>query len=169
MHMGRNLGEVTTSAEAPAAATTSPIKRKDLWVKLSFLAVVLVAAAWLVHHQFTQNRLTGWRSDLPAALAQAAREGRPVVAIIYDSLTDYDYGRLQMVARRADNQRAMDKMNAIRVATRLSPVEAKKYGVTTYPTTLLFNPHGEVETAWTGYIGETDFRLSFLKGQRQGH
>jgi hypothetical protein len=129
--------------------------------------VVVAAAAWVAHHQLTLTQLKDWRSDLPAALAQAAKEGRPVVALIYDSPTDYDYGRLQVVVEKDGNRKVMDKMNAIRVAARLSPAEARKYGVTAYPTTLLFNSRGQVDVAWAGYIGETDFRLRFLKGQTQ--
>jgi hypothetical protein len=167
--MEKNESQVPADAQGPAVAAAKPGApgRNDRWVKLGFLAVVLAVVAWVVYHQRTLTQLTDWGTDLPAALAQAAREDRPVVAIIYDSPTDYNYDRLQVVVKKEGNRKAMDKINAIRVTTRLSAADATKYGVTIYPTTLLFSPRGELQTAWAGYIGETDFRAYFLKGLRQ--
>lgn len=165
---GTPLHEDRPAAAAGGAARAAAApKRTDRAVKLVFLAVVIAAAAWVAYHQLTLTQLKDWQEDLPAALAQGAKERRPVVALIYDSPTDYDYGRVQVVVEKEGNRKAMEKINAIRVTARLSAAEAQKYGVTKYPTTLLFNSRGEVETTWVGYIGETDFRQHFLKGERQ--
>jgi hypothetical protein len=169
MTTDRNTTDAPAGQQPPATAPAGACRTnsKDRWVKLGFLAIVVAAAAWVAHHQLTLTQLKDWRSDLPQALVQGAKEGRPVVALIYDSPTDYDYQRLQVVVEKDGNRKAMDRVNAIRVAARLNAAGALKYGVTTYPTTLLFNSRGEVETAWVGYIGETDFRQRFLKGQKQ--
>jgi hypothetical protein len=159
--------EVPVAASpSPSGASAKSTKHQDRRVKLAFLLVVIATTAWVTYHQLTQTQLTDWSNDLPAALAQAAKEGRPVVAIIYDSPTDYDYGRLQVVVEKEGNRKAMKNINALRVATR-NTVEAAKYGVTKYPTTLLLNSNGQVQTAWAGYIPEIEFRQRFLKGEPQ--
>ncbi len=151
-----------TSASSPRGGA-----RHDRLVKLAFTAVIMLGAAYLIYHDHTHTKLSGWRTDLQAALKQAARENRPVVVLAYDSATDYTFGRMQEVVSKKENIKAMDDMNAIRVSSRLSTEDARKYGVVKYPASLLLNSQGEMVAAWTGFIGEMDYRHKFLKGEKQ--
>lgn len=142
---------------------------KDRRGKLIFLALLVLGAGWVIYNQFTRTQLKDWQRDLPAALEQAAKENRQVVVVVYDSLTDEDFKRVEYILTKEANRKAMDAMQAIRVITRLRRDDplAKKYGVTEYPTTLLLSPRGERITIWVGLIGEVEFRYEFLKGRPQ--
>ena len=141
--------------------------KKRRWGKLFFLLLFLIVAGWIVLHQRTHTLLGDWDHDLQAALRQAEREDRQIVAVIYDSANDYTFTKLQGILVKPGNVKAMKEANVIRIVTSLSEDDplAAKYSVRTYPTTLLISPAGESITAWTGYIGETDFRRYFLKGE----
>jgi hypothetical protein len=163
----RDEARAQTPPAARPAAQAPGKGRRDRWVKLGFLMVTLGGAGWVYYWQHSRTRLTDWQQDLPAALAAGAREKRPVVAIIYDSPNDYYYRQIQDVVEKDGNRKAMDKMHAIRVATRLTAEEAQKYGVTKYPTTLLFDANGQVAATRSGFIEEIEYRQRFLKGMKQ--
>ena len=154
----------TEASETPSA----PVKSKtDRYVKLAFMAVALIVVGWVIVHQHLTAPLKGWGKDLPAALAQAAAEGRRVVVIAYDSPQNHDYKKLRRIVRKAGNIEALREADVIQVHARMDADDplAKQFGITAFPTTLLIGPDGKTITRRVGYIGEVRFRTDFLKGK----
>ena len=141
--------------------------KADRWIKMGFAAVAMGIVGWLILHQYIGSPLAGWDTDLPAGLEQARRENRLVVAVIYDSAQDTNYKGLRTVLQKGGNRKAMEDANVIKVHTRLDDEDLLRetYAIKTHPTTLLIAADGTLITRWTGYIPETDFRSSFLKGK----
>ncbi|MFW6146283.1 MAG: hypothetical protein ACOC7R_03010 [Planctomycetota bacterium] len=159
----------TTTSDRPEPQAT-PASKRDRLIKAAFLIVALGIVAWKVIQPQLTIPLDGWSTDLPAALAQAKAEGRKLVVIMYDNPQNHTYkNRLREVVTKPGNREAMDEANVLRVQARLKRDDplARRFGVDSFPTTLLLSPDGEVVTRWVGTIGEIAFRAEFLKGEPQ--
>jgi len=154
----------------PNAGSPAPARGKaERYVKLGFLVVVLAVVGWLIARQYLGTSLTGWSGDLNAALQQAARENRRIVALTYDSPNDLEYEKMRENVAKLGNAKALEEAGVIKVHTRLAMSDplAVKYKVSRFPATLLIAPDGTLITCWTGYIGEVAFRKEFLMGEQQ--
>ncbi len=159
----------TTTPPRTEPPTKTPSKR-DRLIKTAFLVVALGIVAWKVIQPQLTIPLPGWTTDLPAALAQAKATGRKLVVIMYDNPQNHTYkNKLRTIVSKEQNREAMDEADMLRVQARLKKEDplAKRFGVRSFPTTLLLSSEGELITRWVGNIGEVEFRQRFLKGERQ--
>ena len=157
----RSPSALTDAGSNPA----SPQNRKrDRRVKLGFMAVFIIVAVVLAVRQWIGPTPQGFTSDLPAALSQAAAEGRRVVVLIDDRPPSEDGKRIVTFTMvKPANSAAMRKLNVLGVRTTPDNQALKPYGpIKKTPTTLLLRPDGKEINRREGYIGETDFRAGFL-------
>lgn len=151
-----------SNEQAPVEAKKSPI---DRWVKLGFLAVLLGAMVWITYHQLRGPSL-GWPTDLNQALAQAKAENRRVVVFVRSfPIGEQDKWMIAGPLSKPGNREALEKGNFLLVELVLdkSADWAKRYGVTTTPTTLVIAPDGDSFHKQEGKIGELAFRQEFLE------
>ncbi len=160
------MNQSAQTSEPPEPPATAGRKKSpaDRWIKLGFLAAFLVLIALVTFWQLRGPKL-GWGSDLPAALAQAARENRRVVVFVRSfPVSETGKQMVEGTLSKPDNQRALAEGKYILVEIRFSRDApwAKEYGVTGTPTMLVISPDGQRFYRQAGFIGETAFRDEFL-------
>ena len=154
-----------TDGEAPVAAGGTVQSGRKHAIRLAFVVVTLVAVGMLYWLQRRGLELPGWGSDLAAGLAQAAQEGRPVVALFVSATPDRTSRELIKKTLRKNAQAIKDsRFIAVMVKVRnLSRSNlASRYGIAKLPTLLVIGPDGAEKNRREGFIGEPEFRTGFL-------
>lgn len=135
----------------------------DRWVKLGFLAVVvIVAAAIYIRGRAGTSPGQGWRSDLEAALAEAKKSDRPVLVLFRPEALDEDTNFVmgEKGLRQASVNRAVKGGNYLCVEVKLdaalTSTAAVKYKLTKLPTVIVLSPEGEVLQRESGRVGHAD-------------
>lgn len=161
------MGQASQGSEgaSPAAAGGTVKPRPERVIKLAFVVVTLAVVAMLYGLQRRGLSLPGWGNDLPAALAQAAREGRPVLAFFVSSPPGYTSRELTKNTI-PKNAQAIEHGRFITVVVKVSNLSrsepANRYGITKLPTMLVIGPDGAEKNRREGFIGELEFRTGFL-------
>lgn len=158
------------NAEPPSAEPCQGKSRSDRYVKMAFVLVGVIIVGALLVRQHIGVGLKGWPEDLDGVLKRAAQENRSVVVFLYESRKDSIYKKMRDITlSKKGNFDAMKDLDLLWVASRSNEDDpfAAKYKVTEFPTTLLIGGDGAAITSWRGYIGETDYRQRFLKGEPQ--
>ena len=140
----------------------------DRWVKIGFLAVLVVGGLAVYIVQRSGPQLKDWGKDLPSALARAQKEGRKVLLLAKSQPPSEIFRQLTATTIRK-NAKAIKQHNLILVKITLSSslqsATARQYRIKTLPTTLLLDPKGKELKRREGFIGEIEFR-DFLDPNR---
>ncbi len=142
------------------------------WVGYALLGAILIAAAAVYLLQRRGKTFEGWSTDLEATLAEAKRDGRPVLAYFVESQSGRDAQQMagRTLARQA-NKRILAELDFLRVvvATATDSDLARRYGLTTLPVLMVLSPDGrECQRDESRYIGELQFRTEFLEPKLSG-
>jgi len=147
-------------------ARKAPKSKSDRWVKISFLAVILIVGLVVWNWQRKPPELPGWGKDLPAALEQARAESR-LLLVFFTNQTFGEAERFNVkTMSQPANRKAIDEQNFIRVAfpldTDLESKYAREYNVRVLPTLMILSPEGKELNRREGKVGEVPFRDGFL-------
>jgi len=138
---------------------------KERWVKGVFLLITVVVVAAVVVMQRSGPSLPGWGDDLDAALAEAGRDDRRVLAFF---MSDPPGATARWLAQNTlrMNHKAIEDSGVLPVkvvvATSLQSEPARHYNVRKLPTLMVLSPTGEELNRRTGRVGEVEFRQGFL-------
>ena len=161
--------------EIPPPAGKGRKSRKDRWIKGSFLAAVLIAAAIVYILQLEGPKFPGWGKDLAGALERAKSENRPVLVYFVRSSSAEIVRRMaRTTLARPENLRAMKEAAFIKVKVETSADSdlAKRYGLTKLPTMVVLSPEGKrcptMKDFAGQFIGEVPFRSELLEPKFEG-
>ncbi len=137
-------------------------------IGLIFLLVAIAAVVGITHCQRALRPPPGWiDNDLDEAMRQAKANDANVVVLFVAKPPTAICRRLRdtTLSKEANNE-ALREGNFVAVMVRVPWSRrdeiAEEYEVTSYPTTMILSPEGEVLRRAEGFIGETDFRYEFL-------
>jgi len=155
------------SGETNKANTVAkPHARRDRWVKIGFLVVLIIVAAaiWYWHRQ--PPTMKGWGRDLDAALRQAVAERRQLL-VFFISSPPSDTARRMVRTTLAvpENRKRLNEGPFVKVKVEVDSLKSQlagKYTLRKLPTMLLLSPDGVELNRREGFIGEVDFRNGFL-------
>jgi len=148
-------------SQTPSENASDPKRSgRDRWVKIGFAVVALLVIVFIYYRQ-TGGLKLDWPEDLAAALRQARKENRFVLALFAGSTPSATTKRL-VETTLAKNRKFIEQGNFIRVLVAGSPELDKRYRVATFPTMLVLAPNGWEYNRRKGFIGEVDFRKGFL-------
>ena len=156
------MTQQTAENDAPARDAN----RKDRWVKLGFLAMLIVLVVGIHLYQRKPPSLTGWSGDLDASLVKGRAEGRRVLVFFLSAPSSEAAQRMvRTTLARPQNTQAIAEANFIKVQiplTSLKSVPASRYNLKKLPTMLILDSAGRELNRREGFIGETAFRNGFL-------
>ncbi len=162
-----------TPTQTPQQAR--PAKSKaDRWVKLGFLAVVLVLGFWL-WQQGRKGADLGWpivtgEKAFQEKLDEAKKDTRSVVVYFTSNPRSLDGNENVGYIRKGQNHKAIEKGNYLCVEVKLPDALktdlAKRYNITKLPTMLRLDSDGKELNRRIGRIGQLDFRRGFLDRSR---
>jgi len=154
----------------PTNVPVSPAKKSksDRWIKIAFLVLLIAGAAGIYLFQQRALSISGWGSDLAAALAQAQAENRKIVAIfVADPPSQIARTIGGEVVTRPDNRQAVEEGEFLPVVVSLDGglehPYAQTYQLTQLPTLMVIFPDGTERNRFEGRIGEIEFRSQFLQ------
>jgi hypothetical protein len=133
-------------------------------VKLGFVLVTIavIAVVWYLQRRGKQDDMWVW--DLPAAMAKAKAENRPLLVMFEPSPPGETVNQIVTNARK--NEKAVQAgrhiLVRVRVDTDLKSDVAKQYALVSLPTLLVLRADGTEATRHEGIIGEQDFRNKLL-------
>ncbi len=140
--------------------------RKDRWIRLGFLAVVVVAVGAIYLVQRRGPALKGWNPGLNAALEQAGRENRRLlVFFMYSPPSEAARRMAATTLAQAQNRQAIEKGRFVRVKVPVSSLQselARQYKLKSLPTMMVLDSDGIERNRREGFIGEVAFRRGFL-------
>ena len=158
-----------SESEKPSVDTKPATPKRNTRGKLLFLGALLAAAVGIFLLQQRGLSLSGWGSDLDAALQQAQTENRPIVVMFLRNPPSETARQTKTVIGRPENQKALQdgKFIPVLVETRLDSDLCKKYSITRLPTLMVLLPNGAERNRYEGidHIGEIPFRQVFLDYQ----
>lgn len=142
--------------------------RKEHRAKLAFLAVVVIIGVAIYWSQLKGPQLEGWEEDLPAALAKARAEGRPLVLFFLASERNYD--TTKMIKDCLPNPLVTEPLVAgkyipvaVTVDRQLQSPRAKEYEVETLPTLVILSSSGKVLERKGGFTGPAELRTMLMR------
>ena len=139
----------------------------ERWIKLAFLAALIMGAFAVWWVQRSGTTLKGWGRDLEAALQTARQEDRPVLALFVSDPpgTTKRWLKNDIISKQA-NRKAVRKGKFIPVEvaleTSLDSETAKRFRVRKLPTLMVIGPDGRERNRREGKVGEMEFRNGFL-------
>ena len=151
----------TNSGTAPSA------RKPDSRAKVVFLAIVIAVAVAIYLWLQRSPDLLGWPGDIDAALAEARKTDRKVLALFTSDPPSYTARRLaETTLTKGHNRQALADGKFLCVHTKvdsaLTGKTARRFGLTKLPTTLILSPTGIELNRREGMIGEVPFRHGFL-------
>jgi hypothetical protein len=155
-----------TASLSSAGSATSPREKRDRWVKLGFLGVIIVVAGIVYMLQQKPMSIAGWSEDLEATLVQAKQQDRPVVAFFVNQPPSETAEATKANLTRPENIKVMQEYKVLRVlvTTDTDSEIARRFNIESLPTLLLLSPEGEELNRHDGpsHVGEVPFRDEFL-------
>jgi hypothetical protein len=95
-----------------------------------------------------------WRADYAAAMAEAARDRKPVFCVVGDPVGCIDCKRLEAGAlRNKDVLADLDRFVPVLVNAKAEPELARQLGAARWPHVIVADPDGKILTTHTGLIG----------------
>lgn len=161
-----DAGEVTGRAHVQSG--TGRCGDASRWVKLGFVAVVILAAAMIYLKQRGGPAMTDeWGTDLSAGLSRAQASGcRAIVFFVSDPMGEPDRWVIDNVLTMGENRKIISegKYVCIRVAVpSLSTGDVtRRYNVTKLPTLLLLDSSGAELNRREVKLGQVELRNGFL-------
>ena len=149
-----------SQSDSPQAGQVRKKSSTDRWVKLGFLAVVvIVAAAIYIRGRTGTTPGQRWRSDLQAALAEAEKSNRPVLVLFRGEALDEDTNFItgEKGLKQPSVERAVERGNYLCVEVRLdralTSAAAVKYKLKKLPTVIVLSAKGKVLQRDFGRVG----------------
>ena len=147
-------------SDSPQEGQARKQSSTDRWVKLGFLAVVLIVAA-VIYIRGRAGTAPGreWHSDLPATLAEARKSNRPVLVLFRPKVLDEDTSFVtgEKGLKQQSVTRAVTKGNYLCVAVKLdaslTSALAVRYKLRELPTVIVLSPEGIVLQRDSGRVG----------------
>jgi len=140
-------------------------RRRDRRTKLIFLAVLAAVVVGIYFVQRGSDELEGWGDDLQAALKQAGKEDRRVLAFFMKDRPGPDARWMaKLTLRKGHNRKAVKDGGfvcvQVRLAGGLDSAVAKRYELKVLPTLLMLGPDGNElkDGRREGRVGEMPFR-----------
>ena len=118
------------------------------------LAVVLCGAVVATIALATEEQLSEvpWKENIPAALAEAKRTGRPVLVNIWAAWCKPCKMMEETTYRDPDVRQAIENFVPLKVNADLQQAFIRRYRVHAYPTVLVLDGDGEEITRWIGLV-----------------
>lgn len=155
---GFTMNEQDAHAEQP-----SPASKRDKWIKIGFVAALVLAVmlVWLVQRK--PPELAGWGHNLRNALREGRDQNRNVLILFSDS-GETSRWLVKHTLSMPENSRAIEAGRFVRVQVTTTPKSdlASRYKLRTLPTMLIIGPAGQELNRREGKIGEVAFRKGFL-------
>ncbi len=152
-----------SQSDGPQAGQARKKSSTDRWVKLGFLAVVVVvAAAVYIRGWAGSSPGQQWRSDLEAALAEAKKSNRPVLVLFRGEALDEDTNFVmgEKGLKQSSVNREVKEGNYLCVEVKLdralTSTAAVKYKLTKLPTVIVLSAEGKVLQRESGRVGHVD-------------
>lgn len=152
-----------SQSDSPQAGQARKKSSTDRWVKLGFLAVVVVvAAAVYIRGWAGSSPGQQWRSDLEAALAEAKKSNRPVLVLFRGEALDEDTNFVmgEKGLKQSSVNREVKEGNYLCVEVKLdralTSTAAVKYKLTKLPTVIVLSAEGKVLQRESGRVGHVD-------------
>lgn len=152
-----------SQSDSPQAGQAGKKSSTDRWVKLGFLAVVvIVGAAIYIRHGVGVSSGKAWRSDLDATLAEARKSNRPVLVLFRPKALDEDtnFVRGEKGLTCPSVRTAVENGNYLCVEVRLeralTSTTAVKYKLKKLPTVIVLSAGGNVLQRESGRVGHHD-------------
>ena len=137
----------------------------DRWVKLGFVAVIMIVVAVVYLVQQKAPELEGWSSDLPGALS-AARERKTRVLLVFTNNppSQEDRNFIEKCLTWSTTRKVLAHLGYERAHLTIAdhPSAAQRYQVSNAPTVLLLDPSGAVLKQRSGYMSDLTFCNEFL-------
>ena len=155
----------------PAGKTTparpkAPRGRRDMIIKLGFLAVAIVVAVIIYFVQRQGPSLpSGWSDNLDTTLKRAKSTQRRVVVCFVERPPNPDTKKLiEITFSKEGNRTALKEGKFLPAMVDWKPEYKLLFKVKRedLPVTLILSPEGKELNRRTGYIGEVPFRQEFL-------
>ena len=160
------------SQESPDPARPTPRdrrRRRDRIVKATFVAAAVIIVLVLWWQQRRGPDWPGWDQDLPATLARAKTEKRPVLALFLASPPGHfarEFRRKTLAKKENRDAIEQGKFLLVRITLdqRLTGEIARRYRIRRLPTLLLLDPDGTERNRRAGeaIVPEVPFRNGFL-------
>ncbi|HAU37719.1 MAG TPA: hypothetical protein DCX07_08390 [Phycisphaerales bacterium] len=150
---------------------TEPVEKQprkprfDRWVKLGFVAVIVIVVAVVYLVQQKAPELEGWSSDLPGALA-AAKERQTQVLLVFTnnppSQEDRSFIEKCLTWRTTRNVLTHLGYERVHLTIADHPSAAQRYQVSNVPAVLLLDSAGTILKQRSGYMSDLAFCNEFL-------
>ena len=152
-----------SQSDGPQAGQARKKSSTDRWVKLGFLAVVvIVTAAIYIRGRAGTSPGQAWRSDLEAALAEARKSNRPVLVLFRPEALDEDTSFVtgEKGLKQSSVKREVKEGNYLCVEVKLdgalTSTTAVKYKLKKLPTVIVLSAGGKVLQRESGRVGHAD-------------
>ncbi|MFW6133013.1 MAG: hypothetical protein ACOC8F_03890 [Planctomycetota bacterium] len=158
-------------APGPAATESRGGSSRSRWVRYGLILAIVTGAVAVYLVQIRGKSFPEWRRDIDAALEQARRQKRPVLAYFVhttSSTTVREQWRTALSRKR--NRDAIQAAQLIRVVADIdldSPT-AERFGIEHLPTMLILSDQGRECKRSENLIGQLPFRTQFLEPDWSG-
>ncbi len=137
----------------------------DRWVKLGFVAVIMIVVAVVYLVQRKAPELEGWSSDLPGALS-AAKERKTQVLLVFTNNppSQEDRNFIEKCLAWSTTRKVLKHLGYEQVHLTIAdhPSAAQRYQVSNVPAVLLLDSAGTILKQRNGYMSDLTFCNEFL-------
>ena len=155
--------EVTETTQAPETSPrpkTGPGSKRDRFIKIGFLVVLIVGVVLIYLYQ--RNPTTGldWSKDYDAVLKEGPDQQKPVILLFMASPPGADtkllVRKIQSKSSIGNALKKHDYLKAVAIVSNNLQKDdiARKFKIKKLPTVIVFSPKGDEVDRREGYFGD---------------